>query len=252
MKTILVASVAAATLLAGCGGGGNDDALRKEVAALRQQVAATSTAAPPTTVTSEASTATTQAPATTTTKPPTPTTQRATPTTQRATTTTAPPTTTTTAPFIKPVGTVTWTVKDPRPNGPTCVAFTYTVFNRSDTALKDVTISNVYNQETYKDTDGTTKNRWGNPNRFPEQKVAAGIAPYGQGDVQVNWCPDSITPGTTAQFPVHIGEGRGGPTLTTAMGWNWFFTWPEGGSAAGFPGCCAWWDQNTKTGHEQQ
>lgn len=246
--TALVAALAATgPVPAGCGGGGDSDALRKEVEALRQQVAATSTTVPP----------------------------------RRSRPRRRPPrrgpgdddheaahpddaagdlndsaadhhdgaahdhdhSTVRQAGGHRDVD----AVKDPRPNGPTCVAFTYTIFNRSDTALKDVKFTNVYNQETYKDADGIAKNRWGNPSRFPEQTVAAGIAPYGQGDVQVNWCPDSITPGTTAQFPVHIGEGRGAETATTALSWNWFLTWPSGARAP-FPGCCAWWDQNTKDG----
>lgn len=191
-------TLAGLLLGAACGGGDDEtEALREELAELREQVSTTTTAVPPTTTTvpptttPEVSTTTTTVPATTTTKAPSPpATQRATPTTQPPTTsTTVPPTTTTTV--KKPQGTVTW--EPPAWYGewqtgepPWCAPAKIHVINRSDTGVLDVTFGGITAVYSVKDPDGTTRAVTGKD--LGRHTIPAGIAPYGETDVTVNWC----------------------------------------------------------------
>lgn len=177
MKRIAVLAVVAIPFVGACSKGGNDDtaALKQQVAALQQQLATTTTTAAPTT------------------------------------TTTAAPTTTTTEAARQPQGTVEWTDTKPLYDGPPCTASTYHFVNRSDTAVLNVTISNVKVYEAFPDPvyGGSS---WRVGAAFPPKTVAAGIPPYSETDLTVQWCGPKLKPGTTGWRSV---------TEDARFTWNW-------------------------------
>jgi cytoskeletal protein RodZ len=220
MKRLALVTVSLSLFgLVGCGGGDGGkketEALRKEVASLRQQLSTTPSTTASTTVATEPTTTTT-APATTTTTNKAPKASPTTTTTGRPTTTTAQPTTTTTQPTTttttrrQPQGTVTWSSGSDGGMAGACRWRWYHFYNRSDTAVLDVTISGVYIVEYYNDENGYLKSR--NGVTLPSQTVPAGIAPYGERDVSAKWCPDQVTPGTKEWYTSNDKAG---------MTWRW-------------------------------
>jgi hypothetical protein len=211
--------------LAACGGGGGGgdketEALRQELADLKEQATSSSTttttvAAPPPVET----TTTSRAPAATVKPKPT-----------AAPTTTAPPTTATAAPSTTtttvrlPEGIVSWNVVSSQVVE-NCAYAKLHLINKSDTAVRAVTLKYPTVAEAYTAEDGSAQTRWGMV--LPDQGAEVGLAALGGvGDINLKWCPDTIGAGTTRWW-VNYGVYKQDSGRFAHLLWDWFGDFPQ-------------------------